>query len=161
MKKPSVLALIVISTLFAAGCVTSPTPAPTLTPTPTVVATPTPLATAPQNITVTLPPGYPTTIVTITHYIHGTILFNKQPTSNYHVIVATDKGGEYGNATDANGNFNVTFPDDGSATYMIKLADSGNNLIYQDKLPRYMNATGPMSISIEVPAANQINVTIT
>jgi hypothetical protein len=99
--------------------------------------------------------------VTITHYIHGTITFNRQPTSEYHVIVSTDKGNEYGNVTDANGNFNVTFPDDGSATYKIKLADRGNNLVYQDSLPRYVNATGPMNISIEVPATNRMNVTIT
>ncbi len=155
MKKLISLALIVILALFAAGCVTSPTP------TPTVAATPTPLATAPQNITVTLPPGTPTSVVTITHYINGTITFNKQPTSVYHVIIETDKGNDYGNVTDANGNFYVTFPDDGSATYMIKLADSGNNLIYQDSLPRYLNATGPMSISIEVRGPNPTNVTIT
>jgi hypothetical protein len=159
VKKPIILAFIAVLALFAAGCVSSPTP--TITPTPTVAATPTPLATAPQNITVTLPPGAPTETVTITHYIHGIITFNGQPTSAYHVIVDTDKGNEYGNVTDASGNFNVTFPDDGSATYTIKLADSGNNLVYQDSLPRYMNATGPMNISIEVPATNRMNVTIT
>ncbi len=157
LKKPIILALIVILTLFAEGCVTSPAP----TVTPTIAATPTPLATAPQNITVTLQPGEPTAIVTITHYIHGMITYNKQPTAQYYVIVETDKGNEYRNVTDANGNFNVTFPDDGSATYRIKLADSGNNLIFQDRLPRYMNATGPMNISIEIPSTNKMNVTIT
>jgi hypothetical protein len=159
MKRPVVFALIAVFVLFVAGC-TSPA-APTPTPTPSVNATPTPMATAPQNITVTLPPGSPTAIVTITHYIHGTILFNKQPTTNYHVLVVTDKGNEYGGATDASGLFNVTFPDDGSATYKIKLADSGNNIVYQDNLPRYMNATGPMNVSIEVPSTNKMNVTIT
>jgi hypothetical protein len=123
--------------------------------------TPTPLVTAPANITVTLPPGTPTATLTITHFIHGTITYNKQPTSNYRVLIDTDKGNEYGNVTDANGNFNVTFPDDGSATYKIKLVDSGNNIIYQDSLPRYLNGTGPMNINVEVPATNQVNVSIT
>ncbi len=158
MKRPIVFALLIVLALSVVGCVTSPAPSPT--PAPTAAPTPTPMATAPQNITVTLPPGAPTATVTVTHYIHGTILFNNQPTAQYNVLVVTEKGSEYGNTTDANGNFNVTFPDDGSATYQIKLADSGYNIIYADNLPRYMNATGPMSISIEVPGPNQINVTI-
>ncbi len=144
--------------LFAAGCTSAPAPTPT--PTPTPPATPTPLATAPDNIVVTLPLGTASPIVQITHYINGTITYNKQPTALYHVLVDTDKGNEYGNVTDANGNFTVKFADDGSTTYWIKLADSDNNLIYQDSLPRYLNHTGPLSINIEVPGVNRINVSI-
>jgi hypothetical protein len=159
MKRLIILALIVVSTLLVAGCASPVTTTPSVNP--TAEATPTPMATAPQNITVTLPPGSPSATVTITHYITGTVTFNKAPTSNYKVLVDTDKGNQYGAPTDANGKFNVTFPDDGSATYKLKLSDSSNSIVYQDRLPRYLNATGPMNISIEVPATNQMNVTIT
>ncbi len=157
MKKLILLISVIILSLFAAGCTTTPTPTPTITPTPTA----TPIVTAPANITVTLPPGTPSATVTITHYIHGKISYNQQPTAGYRVLVATDKGNQYTNATDANGNFNVTFLDDGSLTYMIRLLDSNNNTIYQDTLPRYLNYTGPMNISIEVPGTTGTNVTIT
>ena len=163
MKRSIIFALIIVLALSAAGCVTSPAPSPTPVP-PTATAsipTPPPLATAPENITVTLPPGSPSATVTVTHYITGAITYNGQPTGNYNVLVDTDKGNEYGNVTDASGNFNVTFADDGSATYKIKLSDSSNMIIYQDSLPRYMNHTGPMNIKIEVPAPNQMNVSIT
>lgn len=161
MKRSLVLVLIVLSALFAAGCVNTPTATPTPTPVPTVAATPTPLATAPDNIVVTLPPGTASPIITITHFINGTILFNKQPTTGYHVIVDTDQGHIYGNVTNADGSFSVQFPDDGSATYYLQLADNGNNIVYQDNLPRYLNHTGTLNISIQVPGTNQINVSVT
>jgi hypothetical protein len=162
MKRMIIFALAIVLAISIAGCVSSPTatPTPTPTPTPTAVPTPTPLVTAPANITVTLPPGTTGTTVTITHFIHGTITFNQQPTSNYNVIINTDKGHQYSNLTDANGNFNVTFPDDGSTTYKIELVDSSSNIIYQDSLPRYLNSTQPMNINVEVPATNQMNVSI-
>ncbi len=161
MKRSLLLALIIVLALFAAGCVNTPTATPTPTPVPTAAATPTPLATAADNIVVTLTPGTSSPIITITHFINGTILFNKQPTSGYHVIVDTDKGHEFGNVTNADGSFSIQFPDDGSATYYLKLADNGNNIIYQDNLPRYLNHTGPLSINVEVPGTNQINVSVT
>ncbi len=161
MKRSLVLVLIIISALFAAGCVNTPTATPTPTPAPTVAATPTPLATAPDNITVTLIPGSVSPIIKITHFINGTIMYNQQPTNGYHVIVDTANGNEFGNVTDASGRFSVQFPDDGSATYTLKLVDSGNNIIYQDNLPRYLNHTGPLSINIEMPGTNQMNVSVT
>ncbi len=157
MKRLILLVSIIALSLFAAGCATTPTPTPTIAPTPT----PTPLVTAPANITVTLPPGTPSATVTITHYIHGKILFNQQPSPGYKVLVLTDKGNQYSNTTDPSGNFNVTFLSDGSETYKLKLLDSNNNTVYQDTLPRYLNATGPMNISIEVPGTTGTNVTIT
>jgi hypothetical protein len=127
------------------------------------MATPTatPIVTAPANITVTLPPGTPSANVTMTHYIHGKISYSQQPAPAYTVVVNTDKGNQYSNRTDVNGNFNVTFLNDGSETYKLKLIDSNNNTVYQDSLPRYLNATGPMNISIEVPGTTGTNVTIT
>lgn len=118
------------------------------------------MATAPDNIAVTLYPGTPTAIVTITHAISGAITYNHAPTASYRVIIITDRGSQYGNVTDAGGRFSVTFPDDGSQTYRIELVDSGNSLVYRDSLPRYMNHTGPMSIDVEVPGPNQMSVSI-
>lgn len=159
MKRSILLISIIILSLFAAGCATTPT----LTPTPTVTPTPTatPIVTAPANITVTLPPGTPSATVTITHYIHGKIAYDQQPSPGYRVLVITDKGNQYSNTTDPSGNFNVTFLSDGSETYKLKLLDSNNNTVYQDTLPRYLNATGPMNINIEVPGTIGTNVTIT
>jgi hypothetical protein len=97
----------------------------------------------------------------MTHYIHGKISYSQQPAPSYTVVVNTDKGNQYSNKTDANGNFNVTFLNDGSETYKLKLLDSNNNTVYQDSLPRYLNATGPMNISIEVLGTTPTNVTIT
>ena len=161
MKKMILFAMTIVLALSIAGCVATPTATPTPTPTPTVVPTPTPIVTAPANITVTLPPGTPTATITITTFIHGTITFNHQPTSNYKILINTDKGNEYGNVTNADGSFNVTVPNDGSTMYWIKIVDSGGNLVYNDSLPRYLNSTAPMNINVEVPATNQYNVSIT
>jgi hypothetical protein len=162
MKRTILFAITIVLALSIAGCVTTPTATPTPTPTPTIVPTPTPIVTAPANITVTLPPGQSAGTITIQHYIHGTITFNHQPTSNYYVLIDTDKGNEYGNnSTITNGNFNVSFMDDGSTLYWIKIVDTGGNIIYKDSQPRYLNNTAPMNISVEVPATNQIIVTVT
>ncbi len=148
-------------TLFTAGCTGTPAPTPTPLPT-TMPVSPTPVSV----LTPTLTPTSSGVIewnpsVTPTRYVNGTVTLNDQPTSNFNVILETSKGNIYGVPTDARGNFSVKFPDDGSAGYIIKIADQGKNLIYQDNSPRPINQSGPLNVSIEIPGPNQISVKVT
>lgn len=169
--------LMVVVALADAGCVgtirdivlpSTPTPMPaTPTPLPTVTATPRPTAV----------PATPTPHVDLIytrpleagvnnntsgiHVLTGTVTYNGDPANAYGILVDTAEGYEYGNKTNADGRFQVTFRDDGSPTYFMKITDASNIVIYSDKTLHPVNQTGPYAVKIEVPASKQISVTIT
>jgi hypothetical protein len=171
--------MIVAATLADAGCIgairnivvpetptLTPTPIPaTPTPMPNVTATPTPtpMPTAPGHVDLiyTLPPEAGVKQNSSIHNIYGNITYNGNPAIGYEVLVDTINGSEYGNKTDANGLYSVTFRDDWSPTYVLKIIDNLNVLIYTDKLPRFVNQTGLISVQISSPSTNVITVSIT
>ncbi len=171
--------MIVAATLADAGCIgairsvvvpdtptSTPTPLPaTPTPTTNVTATPIPTSvpTIPAHIDLiyTLPPEAGVKQNSTIHNIYGNITYNGKPAVGYEVLVDTINGSEYGNKTDANGLFSVTFRDDWSPTYIVKIVDNSNSFIYTDQVPRFVNQTGLINVQIDVPSTKVITVSIT
>ncbi len=171
--------MIVAATLADAGCIgairsivvpeaATPTPLPaTTTPTATITVTdtptPTPVSTMPPHIDqiYTLPLEAGVKQDSAIHTIYGNITYNGKPANGYEVLVDTINGSEYGNKTDANGLYSVTFRDDWSPTYVVKIVDNLNNVLYTDQEPRRVIQTGLISVRITVPSTNVITVSIT
>jgi hypothetical protein len=180
MKILLVLAtLIVAVSLVNAGCIgairsniddafATPTPVPTATATPnptnapTITPNPTPIYYMPDHVDVIFISPYYSGITPsyITHVINGSISFNNQPAVGWGIIIHTSAGNEFGNVTDANGRYQVTFAGDMNETYTVKLVDPANNLIYMDQLPRRMNHVGPISINMTVPTTGVYTLVI-
>lgn len=174
--RPLLIAVVIVAlTLANAGCVGSfvrnivatptPTPVPaTPTPVPTITATPvpTPLPTiaGPVDLIFTKPLEAGANDNSAKHVLTGNITYNGYPAEGFAVLVDTIDGCEYGNRTNAEGEFHVTFRDDGSPTYVMKIADNTECIIYT-AAPHPVNETGPFSIRIEVPSSKQISVSIT
>jgi hypothetical protein len=96
----------------------------------------------------------------ITHVVNGSISFNDQPAVGWGILVETSAGNTFGNVTDATGHYSVKFAGDMNETYIIKLTDPANNLIYQDKYPRKMSHVGPISVHMSVPSTNVYTLVI-
>jgi hypothetical protein len=145
-------AIIIVAVMLSdAGCVgamryitsrstSTPTPAPEPSPLPTAAATATstPRPTAPVHVDLiyTRPLEAGANNTTAIHVITGSIVYNGDPVNGYAVIVDTVDGCEYGNKTNAKGEFQVAFRDDGSPTYVMKVANTLNLVLYTDKTPR-------------------------
>lgn len=162
--------LIVAISLATAGCagafIKAPTPTPAApTPMPVVTATPlptpVPTITGPVDLIFTRPLESGANNASAIHVLTGNITYNSDPVAGYIVLVDTANGCEYGNRTDADGKFKVTFRDDWSPTYILKVVDTSDCVIYADRTPRPVSETGPFAIAIEVPSTKQIYVTIT
>lgn len=171
--------LMVVALLSCAGCIggirntvddafATATPMPTATATP-VPATPTPIPTAtgpiyymPDDVDVIfISPIYSGVVPSyITHVVNGSISFNDEPAVGWGIIVETSAGNTFGNVTDATGHYSVKFAGDMNETYIIKLTDPANNLIYQDKYPRKMSHVGPISVHMSVPSTNVYTLVI-
>lgn len=179
MTRRSILMVLIAAVMVAAaladgGCIgtirdmmspATPTPAPS-TPTTMPTATPAPTAEAtpvPQHVDLiyTAPLEAGKSNNSTIHVLTGTITYNGEPANGFEVLVDTVSGYEYGNKTTADGYFQVTFRDDWSPTYHMKITDASNIVIYSDKEPRPVNQTGPLKIKITVPSSKQISVTIT
>lgn len=184
-NRNSILILIVVVLVAAmlanAGCIgairdavipATPTPTSTAlpaTPTPMSNATATPIPTPTPTISAsahvdqiyTLPLEAGVQQNSTIHAIYGNITYNGNPATGYEVLVDTINGSEYGNKTDANGLYSVTFRDDWSPTYVVKILDNLNVLIYTDKVPRFVNQTGLINVQINSPSTNVITVSIT
>jgi hypothetical protein len=91
----------------------------------------------------------------------GTITVNGKPAVGYEVLIVTAPGFEYGNFTRSDGGFIVRFRQDNSSTFLMKLDNAQDILIYQDKVPRPMSYTGPMTITITIPSTNIESINIT
>lgn len=161
--------LIVAISLTIAGCsgafIRAPTPTPAApTPTPIVTATPlptpVPTITGPVDLIFTRPLESGANNTSAIHVLTGNITYNGDPAAGYIVLVDTVNGCEYGNRTGADGKFQVTFRDDWSSTYTLKIVDTSDCVIYADRTPRPVSETGPFAISIEVPSSKQIHVSI-
>ncbi len=173
IDKNAKLVLIAISivaiSLAIAGCagafIREPTPTPDVTATPVVTATPSPTPvptiTGPVDLIFTRPLESGMNNSSAIHVLTGNITYNGDPAVGYIVLVDTVNGCEYGNRTDPNGKFRVTFRDDWSPTYTMKVVDTSDCVIYADRTPRPVGQTGPFAITIEVPSSKQIHVSVT
>lgn len=170
----TVMATLMVAALLAsAGCIggirnqvdgiiSTPTPTATATPVPTVAPTATPTPTTgptyymPDDVDVIfIQPIYSGIMPSyITHVVNGSISFNNEPAVGWGILVETSAGNTFGNVTDATGHYTVKFAGNMDETYIIKLTDPLNNLIYQDKYPRKMSHVGPISIRMNVPSTN-------
>ncbi len=172
--KNAKLAIIAISlvaiSLATAGCagafIKAPTPTPAApTPSPTVTAmpspTPAPTIAGPVDLIFTRPLESGANNNSPVHVLAGNISYNGDPAVGYIVLVDTVNGCEYGNRTGDDGKFKVTFRDDWSPTYVMKVVDTSDCIIYADRIPRPVSETGPFAISIEVPSSKQIRVSVT
>lgn len=157
MKNVIILVCIAVAS-FAAGCMGAPAPTPTPTPT-AAPAAPTPVPTiTPTPVPADLSEWNPA--VTATHYVNGSITYNGKPSGQYSVIVLTSNNNTYGAYADANGNFSVKFPDDGSTAYRLEIVNDGSEIIYLDGTPRPISQSGPLNVSIVVPGVNKMTVHI-